>query len=548
MLCYNESSEKITMYPQFRLLLNVCRRAIQQDFKFSVGVSQFLVARNVYPTCLPFNLIKSHAFHFEDDSVLINQETEFHESHNNLEQKSIHIDKAALRVQNLLKEFSDSSNEECVRALDDCGLSLSEDLVLDVLRRFHSDWKPAYLFFNWVSNNPSGFSLGSRAYNEMLGILGKAKRFKELDQLFDEMFKKGTINERSYGIAVHRYAAAHKVDDAIEFFYKRKQYGLPLDLIAFQTLLMSLCRYKHVEAAEFLLLSKRGEFKYDIKTWNIILNGWCVLGNLHETKRFWNEIIRSKCKPDKITYGIFINALCKSGKISTAVKLFHSMWEKGCTPDVVICNSVIDGLCFKKRIPEAIKILREMNEKDCEPDVVTYNCLIKHLCKIRRMEAVFQFLDEMENRGGNASPNSRTYTHLLTCAKRPDEVQSLIERMESNGCEMTGDLYNMLLKLYMKWDCEEEVQSTWAGMLRDGMGPDQRSYTIMIHGRYDQGRMDDALGYFKEMTSKGMMPEPRTKLLVDAMEIKVKDKGVEKTTNAKLSKRAYRRAEVLPSR
>lgn len=513
------------MHRQFGRLLIICRGFVQHDLKCKLGgvpQYQFLNA----PPCFPSKLVKFRAFHLEEVSVLTNQETEFQELNDSKEQ-TINIDRIALKAQNLVKEFSNSSTEELVQALDSSGLSLSENLVLDVLRRLQSDWKSAFQFFSWVSNNPSGSFLGIKAYNEMLGILGKAKRFNELDQLFDDMFNRGIMNERSYGIVVHRYAAAHKIDDAIDFFYKRKQYELKVDLIAFQTLLMSLCRYKHVEAAEFLFHSKKGEFQYDTKTWNIILNGWCVLGNIRETKRFWNEIIRSRCRPDKITYGTFINALCKSGKISTAVKLLHAMWQKGCNPDVVICNSVIDGLCFKKRIPEAIQIMREMNEKDCEPDVVTYNCLIKHLCKIRRMNIVFQFLDEMEKKGGNVSPNSRTYSHLLTSAKSLEEVQSLLERMKSNGCEMTCDLYNLLLKLYMNWDNEKLVQSTWEQMSNDGMGPDQRSYTIMIHGRYDQGRIVEALDYFKEMTSKGMMPEPRTNLLIDAMKMKMSVKGVE---------------------
>ncbi|XP_057533436.1 putative pentatricopeptide repeat-containing protein At3g15200 isoform X2 [Amaranthus tricolor] len=532
------------MYRQFRLLPIIYRGFIQRDFKCKLGEVpqyQFLSSCHVFVPCFTTNLSMFRAFHLEQVSISDSQETEFHELQSDSEEQSIHIDKMALRIQSLLKHFSDNTNNELVQALDKCELTLSESLVLEVIRRHHSDWKSAFQFFRWVCNNPIGYFPGSKAYNEMLGILGKAKRFKELELLFDEMSKRGVLNERSYGIVVHRYAAAHKIDDAINFFYKRRQYGLELDLIAFQTLLLSLCRYKHVEAAEFEFHSKKSVFQYDTKTWNIILNGWCVRGNLRETKRFWNDIIRSKCKPNRVTYGIFINALCKSGKISTAVKLFQAMWEQGCTPDVVICNSVIDGLCFKKRIGEALEILQEMNERDCQPDVVTYNCLIKHLCKIQRMKMVFQLLEEMERKGGQCSPNSRTYSHLLSSAKTLEEVQSLLERMKSNGCKMTGDLYNLLLKLYMNWNCEQLVQSTWAEMLRDGLGPDQRCYTIMIHGRYDQGRLQDALDYFSEMTSKGMVPEPKTNLLVDAMKIKTKEKTAEETTDLKECRHERRR-------
>ena len=49
----------------------------------------------------------------------------------------------------------------------------------------------------------------------------------------------------------------------------------------------------------------------------------------------------------------------------------------------------------------------------------------------------------------------------------------------------------------------------------------------MIHGLYDKGRMDDALSYFKQMTLMGMVPEPRTTLLVNAMNIKLKEREAE---------------------
>ncbi|KAK9049548.1 hypothetical protein SSX86_031482 [Deinandra increscens subsp. villosa] len=432
----------------------------------------------------------------------------------------------ALEIQNLLKRTNGNDIEQALTRLK---LTLNEDLMLNVLRRHRSDWKPAYIFFNWVCN-ASGYSPGTGSYNEILDILGRMKRFNEVHQLLDEMSKrdKSLINERTYGIVVNRYAAAHKIEEATEFFYKRIQFGLDLDLVAFQTLLISLCRYKHVEAAEFLFHSKGNEFRHNIKTMNIILNGWCVLGSLREAKRFWNDIVTSRFKPDRFTYGIFINSLTKAGKISTAVKLFQAMWAKGCTPDVAICNCIIDGLCFKKRIPEALEIFQEMNEKDCSPNAATYNSLIKHLCKIQRTEKVNELLTEMTRKGGDCSPNARTYGYLLNAAKKPDEVVKVMERMEGNGCKMMGDTYNLILRLFMGWGDDKRVGSTWVEMERNGLGPDQRSYTIMVHGLYEKGRLEEAMVYYNKMVSKGMVAEPRTRLLVDAIKIKLKD-GVQKS-------------------
>ena len=43
---------------------------------------------------------------------------------------------------------------------------------------------------------------------------------------------------------------------------------------------------------------------------------------MYEAKRFWNEVIVSKCEPDMFTRETFIKALTKKGKLGTAIKLF----------------------------------------------------------------------------------------------------------------------------------------------------------------------------------------------------------------------------------
>nr|XP_040250024.2 LOW QUALITY PROTEIN: putative pentatricopeptide repeat-containing protein At3g15200 [Aegilops tauschii subsp. strangulata] len=396
---------------------------------------------------------------------------------------------------------------------------MDEDVVLKVLQKQRSNWQVALLFFNWAAGLPS-YEHGPRTYTEMLDILGRMKKVRLMRQLFDKIpeQRRGlVVTNRMFAVLLNRYAGAHKVQEAIEVFYKRKDYGFEVNLVGFQILLMSLCRYKHVEEAEALFLQKKDEFPPVIKSWNIILNGWCVKGSLADAKRVWNEIIASKLKPDLFTYGTFINALTKAGKLSTAVKLFTSMWEKGINPDVAICNCIIDQLCFKKKIPEALKIFGEMNDRGCQADVATYNTLIKHFCKIRRTEKVYELLDDMEK---GCSPNNMTYTYILKTTEKPRDVMNLIQRMEESGCKLDSDTYNLILNLYVSMKYEKGVQQIWEEMERNGSGPDQRSFTILVHGLHSQGQLDQALQYYTTMKSRGMTPEPRTRILVKAIHMK----------------------------
>ncbi|CAA7406473.1 unnamed protein product [Spirodela intermedia] len=455
------------------------------------------------------------------DADLPGSRSEIHpasDSDHSAEEDDFVLKEAAL-IQSVLRSRGDSLGLQS--ALGGECFSVSERLVLEVLRRHRSDWKAASSFFDWASVQ-EGYSHGSRAYNEMLDILGRMKQIKLMRQLFDGIPHEPSapiVNEKTFAVLVNRYAAAHKVADAIKVFYKRREYGLDLDLSAFQKLLTALCRYKHVEEAEALFLQKRAEFPPVIRSRNIILNGWCVLGSLREAKRFWNDIVTSDCKPDLYTYGIFINSLAKAGKLGTAVKLFTAMWAKGCSPDVAICNCIIDALCFKKRIPEALEVFREMDGRGCLPDTATYNTLLKHLCGIGRMEEARSLLSEMEQRRGGCAPNARTFTYFLKAAKDAGEAAAMVSRMRSAGCEPDADTYNLLLNLYVRWGDRRGVASIWSEMEDRGLGPDQRSYTVVIHGLRGRGRLDEARQVYAEMKSKGMIPEPRTRLLIKAIEL-----------------------------
>ena len=441
------------------------------------------------------------------------------ESESDSEAKDVSVLREASKIQTILR--SCKNNGELKSSLKNFRFSLSEPLVLEVLRRHRSHWKLATSFFSW-SSSQEHYSPGSKTLNEMLDILGRMKQIKLMRQLFDEMPPSPStslVNERTFDVLINRCAAAHRVNDAIEIFYKRKNYLLELDLVAFQKLLTSLCRYKHVEEAEALFLQKREDFPLVIRSRNIILNGWCVLGSLREAKRFWNDIVTSSdCKPDRYTYAIFINALAKAGKLGTAVKLFSSMWASGCNPDVAICNSIIDALCFKKRIPRAMEIFGEMDGRGLLPDTATYNTLVKHLCGIGKVEKARELLEEMQRRG--CEPNARTFGYFLKTAKSPKEVEDLISCMKGSGCEPDADTWNLLLNLYVRWGDEKRVEWVWSEMEKSGLGPDQRSYTVLVHGLHRRGRLEEARRVYVEMMDKGMIPEPRTRVLMQAIEIR----------------------------
>ena len=488
----------------FQLRNALCRRRISSSTSFA-----FL--RRLSP---PEKLNHKHNITLTEFRFLgVNQSSHFLHSLTAPDRNSLgHHKQSAVDVHNVLKNHRGSSPEEIGRILEKCGIVLTEGMILEVVNRNRSDWKPAYTLSRLIRIQ-SVYLSSSSVYNEILDVLGKMRRFEEFHQVFDEMSKR---DAKTYEVLLNRYAAAHKVDEAVKVFERRREFGIEDDSVAFHGLLKWLCRYKHVEFAETLFCSRGREFVgCDIKAMNVILNGWCVLGNVHEAKRFWKDIIASKCRPDVVSYGTMINALTKKGKVGKAMELYRAMWEPGRDPDVKICNNVIDALCFKKRIPEALGVFKEMSEKGCSPNAATYNSLLKHVCKLRRPEKVWELVEEMEDKGGSCSPNDVTFGYLIKYSQKPQDVDSVLERMRKNMCEMTSDLYNLVFRLYVQWGDEEKAREVWNEMERSGLGPDQRTYTVKVHGLHTKGKIGEALKCYREMISRGMVPEPRTEILLN---------------------------------
>ncbi|KAI4962959.1 hypothetical protein ZWY2020_020594, partial [Hordeum vulgare] len=106
------------------------------------------------------------------------------------------------------------------------------DVVLKVLQKQRSNWQVALLFFTWAAGLPT-YEDGLRTYIEMLDILGRMKEVRLMRQLYDEIpeQRRGlVITNRMFVVLLKRYAGAHKVQEAIEIFYKINDYGFEVDL------------------------------------------------------------------------------------------------------------------------------------------------------------------------------------------------------------------------------------------------------------------------------------------------------------------------------
>ncbi|KDP28249.1 hypothetical protein JCGZ_14020 [Jatropha curcas] len=398
--------------------------------------------------------------------------------------------------------FALDRNMEAV--LDECGINLSQDLVIDVLERFRHARKPAFRFFCWAGQK-QGFAHDSRTYNSMMSILAKTRQFETMISMLEEIGEKGLLTMETFSIAMRAFAVAKERKKAVAIFELMKKHKYKVGVETINSLLDSLGRSKLGKEAEVLFGKLIGRFTPNLKTYTVLLNGWCKVKNLMEAGRIWNEMIDKGFKPDIVAHNIMLEGLLRSKKMSDAVKFFMVMKAKGPSPDVQSYTILIRHLGKQSKMEEAMEYFDEMIDSGCKPDRAVYTCLITGFGKQKRMDMVYDLLKEMKEKG--CPPDGQTYNaliKLMTSRKRPDDALIIYNKMLQSGNVPTIHTYNMILKSYFQTGNYEMGRQVWDEMIGRGCCLDDNSYTVFIGGLISQGRSGEACKYLEEMLNKGM--------------------------------------------
>ncbi|OVA02545.1 Pentatricopeptide repeat [Macleaya cordata] len=398
--------------------------------------------------------------------------------------------------------FESDRNMEAV--LDQCGIDLSHDLAVDVLARFKHARRPAFRFFCWAEQKP-GFEHDSRTYNSMMAILGKTRQFESMVVMLEEMGKKGLLTIETFSIAIRAFAAAREMKKAVGIFELMKRYNFKADVDTFNCLLDALGRAKLGEEAQTLFEKLKGRFTPDLRTYTVLLAGWCKLKKLIEAGEVWNEMIDKGLKPDIVAHNIMLEGLLRCRKNSEAIKLFELMKARGPSPNVRSYTILIRDLCKGDKMKEAVRYFDEMLDSGCKPDPAVYTCLIVGFGNQKKMDMVYGLLQEMKEK--DCPPDGRTYNaliKLMTNRQMPDDAVRIYKRMIKSGHQPTIHTYNMMMKSYFYSKNYEMGFAVWEEMGKKGCCPDDNSYTVFIGGLIRNGRSEEACKYIEEMLEKGM--------------------------------------------
>lgn len=399
------------------------------------------------------------------------------------------------------------------KALDNVGVPLTTELVVEVLHRLHFEEKLAFRFFSWAGGQEN-YDHEYRVYNDMIEILSstkyKLKQFRIVCDLLDYMKRHGknSVPVDVLLTILRKYTEKHLT--YLQKFAKKKRIRVKTqpEINAFNMLLDALCKCSLVEDAEGTFKRMKNKVKPDANTYNILFFGWCRVRNPTKGMMILEEMVEMGYKPDNFTYNTGIGAFCKAGMVTEAAELFEFMNTKGSTmssPTAKTYAIMIVALIENDRAEESFKFLEYMISSGCLPDVSTYKELIEGMCLSGKIDVAYKFLEMMGNSGYPLDiVTYNCFLKVLCDNKQSGEALKLYRGMLDAGCMPSVQTFNMLISMFFKMDILDGVFDTWNEMDKMSCVWDTGTYCVMIEGFFSCNKVEDACALLDNVINKGI--------------------------------------------
>ncbi|XP_044487917.1 pentatricopeptide repeat-containing protein At5g39710 [Mangifera indica] len=412
--------------------------------------------------------------------------------------------------------------------------SLSSDFTseaaLNLLLRIQSDQTLTLKFLKWAQPHPF-FTPKLKCLT--LHILTKFKLYNSAKTLAQSLAVSLTNDEGSivfsclkdtyhlcdsssssavFDLVVKSYSSLNMIDKALNVVNLAKLNGFMPGVLSYNAILDSIIRTRGnnwVKFAEKVYDEMiRSKISPNVFTYNILIRGFCVEGNLDMGLRFFSQMEKNGCLPNVVTYNTLIDGYCKSRRIDDAYKLLRTLSLKGIEPNLISYNVIINGLCKGGRLKETSEVLKEISRKGFVPDEVTYNTLVDGYCKEGDFHQALVLHAEMV--GNGLRPNVVTYTALIDSmckAGNLNRAMEFFDQMRVRGLHPNERTYTTLINGFSQQGFLNEAHRLLIEMTENGFVPSIVTYNALINGHCIVGRIEEALGVIQVMVEKGLTPD-----------------------------------------
>ncbi|KAH0875902.1 hypothetical protein HID58_073264 [Brassica napus] len=411
------------------------------------------------------------------------------------------------KVSSILRRFKWGPAAE--EALHNSGFKMDAYQANQVLKQI-DNYANSLGFFYWLKTQP-GFKHDEHTYTTMVGNLGRAKQFGEINNLLNEMVRDGCQpNTVTYNRLIHSYGRANYLKEAMNVFNQMQEAGCEPDRVTYCTLIdihakagfldVAMDMYHRMQVAglspdtftysviinclgkaghlvsahrlfceelpervEAIPRDERFRFRPDKVTYSIVMEVLGQCGFLEEAEGVFTEMERENWVPDEHVYGLIVDLWGKAGDVEKAWRWYQAMLHAGVRPNVPTCNSLLSTLLRGHRLSEAYNLLQSMMAFGLQSSLQTYTLLLS-CCTEARSNFDLGFCGQLMAVSGHPA-----HTFLLKMPpagsdngqKVRDHVSSFLDYMHSEDRESKRGLIDAIVEFLHKSGLKEEAGSVW---------------------------------------------------------------------------------------
>ncbi|MED6188194.1 hypothetical protein PIB30_083754 [Stylosanthes scabra] len=379
--------------------------------------------------------------------------------------------------------------------------------LCSLLRSEKDPSKALKLFLNPNPTQPKPFRHSLLSYDLLITKLARAKMFPEMEQILHRLRHHTTFSvpEPLLCYVITLYGRNRLPSPAIRTFLSLPSFRCTPTVKSFNSLLNALLASRDFRSfSEFV--SRVTEFSQpDTCTFNILINAWCVRGDIDCARKVFDEMRSCGVQPSEVTFGTLINGLCKSMRLQEALKLKEVMIrDYRLKPNVNLYTTLIKGCCDVGDMGRAFRIKDEMVRNNVKLDATVYNTLINALFKAGRKDEGWHILDEMSKNGGKADLVTYNVMVMEFCREKNfEEAFRVLDGMEGRGVKPDIVIYNVIIGWLCKAGKCSEANDLFQDMPRRGCAPDVVTYRTLFDGMCKWMQWNEAALILDEMLFRG---------------------------------------------
>ncbi|XP_057848095.2 pentatricopeptide repeat-containing protein At3g09040, mitochondrial [Cryptomeria japonica] len=378
----------------------------------------------------------------------------------------------------------------------------------------------------------SGFLSDAVVGNALVSMYARCGSIQKARELFDKIPQRSVV---SWNAMIVGYAQNGLLEKSLEIFKQMRLTGVNLDSSTFATIIPVCAKMGDLEQGidihqniiELGLLSdevvvaslvdmyakcgaiQKARELFDkmvqrnVVSWTALIAGYAQNGPVEKSLGIFKEMQFTDVKPDSTTFSSVLPACAKLRALHLGMGIHEKIIESGFMSDAIVVNALIDMYAKCGSIRKA----QELFENNSHRSVVSWNVMIVGYSQNEFFDKALEFFKQMQLAG--VKPNSSTYASILpTCAKF-ESLKPGIEihqKIIKNGFLSYIVVATALIDMYTKCGSLQKAQELFDKMPHRNVV----SWTVIIAGYTQNGLVEQALDFFRQMQSACIKPNSAT--------------------------------------